>query len=118
VQRAVIVRQGIPVGLVSRRTLLRWLLNYSLGQQSGRGQSSVGTSARGGLDDSIRTLVAAVSRLTKIDAAGSDELLNSSVVSEATRIQESVENLLTSCRPRRTNRHAPDLLTTGALSIT
>jgi hypothetical protein len=70
------------------------------------------------LDDSIRTLATAVSRLTKIDAAGCNELLNSSVVSEATRIQESVENLLTSCRPRRTNRHASDLLTIGALSIT
>jgi signal-transduction protein with cAMP-binding, CBS, and nucleotidyltransferase domain len=118
VQRAVIVRQGIPVGLVSRRTLLRWLLNYSLGQQSVLRQSVVNMPARGGLDESIRTLAAAISLLTKIDAAGCDELLNSSVVSEATRIQESVENLLRSCRPRRTNRRTSDLLTAGALSIT
>jgi len=118
VQRAVIVRHGIPVGLVSRRTLLRWLLNYSLGQQSVLRQSGVCTPTRGGLDESIRTLAAAVSRLTKIDAAGCDELLNSSIVSEATRIQESVENLLTSCHPRRTDCSTPDLLTRGALSIT
>jgi diguanylate cyclase (GGDEF)-like protein len=118
VQRVVIVRRGIPVGFVSRRTLLRWLLNYSLGQQAALGQSGGGTPSRRGLDDSIRTLADAISRLTKIDAGGCDELLTSSVVSEATRIQESVENLLTSCRPRRTNRHAPDLLTSGALSIT
>jgi CBS domain-containing protein len=147
VQRVVIVRHGSPVGLVSRRTLLRWLLNYSLEQQSAqRGsaqrpsafaesafaesafapaahppsaypQSAAGALACGGLDESIRELAAAVSRLTKLDAAGCDELLSSSVVSEATRIQQSVENLLTHCRPRRTNSPTPELLTTGALSI-
>src|SRR5262249_55033241 len=30
IQRVVIVREGVPVGLVSRRTLLRWLLNDAL----------------------------------------------------------------------------------------
>lgn len=116
VQRVIIVRHGIPVGLVSRRTLLRWLLNHSL-KQSAQSQSGASPLPRGGLDESIRQLAAAVSCLTKLDAAGSDDRLSSTVVSEATRIQESVEALLTRCRPRRAGSRNPDLVTTGALTI-
>jgi diguanylate cyclase (GGDEF)-like protein len=119
VQRVVIVRQGIPVGLASRRTLLRWLLNDSLDQRAAMRSlgMTAGTLARRGLDDSIRELAAAVSRLTKLDAGGCSDLVSSSVVSEATRIQESVESLLATCRPRRAEGAGREQLTTGALSI-
>lgn len=119
VQRVVVIRQGAPVGLVSRRTLLRWLLNYSLDQQAivPPVDSTSDVLVPAGLNESIRELAAAVSRLTRLEGADCDELLSSSVVSEATRIQESVENLLTSCRPRRTDLRPADQLTTGALSI-
>jgi signal-transduction protein with cAMP-binding, CBS, and nucleotidyltransferase domain len=118
VQRVVIIRQGAPVGLVSRRTLLRWLLNHSLDRQSeSRAGSGTGPLPPSRFVESIHELAAAVSRLTKLDADDCEELLSSSVVSEATRIQESVENLLISCRPRRMPARTNEQLATGAMSI-
>src|SRR6185312_10997577 len=94
-QRVVIVRQGLPVGMVSRRTLLRWLFNDSWNKHAAqnRGDAEQGRGQRGGLERSIGELAAAVSRLTKVRAINSEEQISSSVVAEATRIQETVEGL-------------------------
>jgi CBS domain-containing protein len=117
VQRVIVVRQGFPVGLVSRRTLMRWLLNSSLDRLAATGPvARRAAAAPGELQESIRDLAAAISRLSKMDTTGCEEQLNSSLVGEATRIQETVENLLLNCRLHPVDSRSHDLAR-GALSL-
>lgn len=118
VQRVVIVREGLPVGIVSRRTLLRWLLNHSLNQHSARSRTRLDPEVdqAGGWDDSIEELAASVSRLARIREPVSEDDMSSRVVSEVTRIQQSIENILIRCRDRKP-RQGAELLTAGAFSI-
>jgi diguanylate cyclase (GGDEF)-like protein len=118
VQRVVVVRQGAPVGLVSRRTVLRWFLNHSISQQLSLRQTDVGHSTeREGFDESVRELAAAVSRLSGMDAKRGDELFSFTLVGEVSRIQEAAENLLLRGAVRRREQRSPVVTTPGALSI-
>lgn len=119
VQRVVIIRQGIPVGLVSRRTLLRWFLNYSLNQETGALDVGSGDRIfnRERTGASIREIAGSLSRLANTDILSGDEFVRSALVSEATRIQESIENLLLRCRRSDPRPREIDMLTTGAMSI-
>jgi CBS domain-containing protein len=117
-KRVVIVRDGHPVGLLSHRTLLRWMFNYTLNDNPESTETCVdhGEFQTGDLERSITDLVAGVSRLVQLRQTGSGEEISSSVVGEATRIQESIENILIRCRDRAPRRIA-DLWTAGASSI-
>jgi diguanylate cyclase (GGDEF)-like protein len=113
VQRVAVVSEGIPVGVVSRRTVLRWLLNDTMRIRWGWRHNRV-DAAQGGLEHSIGELESAVARMGTIRTMGFDhEVANSVIVGEATRIQESLEKLLSSCRPPS----SLELVATGACRI-
>jgi len=119
IQRAVIVGGGIPVGLVSRRTLLRWLLNDLLGKRSCAAHSPGQQAAERGdeIEGAILDLAASVSRLARLRQADEIESFAPSLVGEATRIQHFVETLLTSSRAATNSGPTPDLLAVGATAI-
>ena len=109
--------KGFPSGS-SRRTLLRRLFNHDLNQDFTHRRCVEPAETRSAdLDRSIAELKAGALRLAEIRKTSSDEQLSSSVIGEATRIQESVENLLISCRDRRPHRYAVELLAAGASSV-
>lgn len=113
VQRVAVVSDGVPVGVVSRRTLLRWLLNHALNAHSGWGHDRI-DAAEARLEHSIAELESAIARMARIRTMDFDEEAASTViVGEATRIQESLEKLLSSCRPCS----SLELVATGASRI-
>lgn len=99
VQRVVVTRDGIPVGLVSRRTLLRWLLNNTLSRNPAAEQDVVDPPVAG-QDHFVGELESAVARLARIRSLSCDEqFVTSAIVAEATQIQESLEKLLSYRKP-------------------
>jgi CBS domain-containing protein len=113
VQRVVVVRHALPVGVISRRGLLRWLLNVSLRERAGEdpNRPRIAEPCSSGVHRSIGELQLGVARLAKIRDAEDDEQIGGILV-EATRIQESPEKLLRSCG-RMQHRQA-ELVASGA----
>jgi diguanylate cyclase (GGDEF)-like protein len=110
VQRVVVTRDGTPVGLVSRRTLLRWLLNDTLSRSPGQEDDSVDVAAPA-QDHFVGELESAVARLAKIRSlSGDEQFVTSAIVAEATQIQESLEKLLSYRKPS----NCADPVTAGA----
>ena len=117
-QRVVIVCQSLPIGVVSRRTLLRWLFNHGLKQRLSTSQRAETKRVQSSdLDRSITELQTRILRLVEIRETACGDELSSSVIGEATRIQESVESLLISCRDCKCDWQPADLLAAGASSL-
>jgi diguanylate cyclase (GGDEF)-like protein len=119
IQRVVIVREGEPVGLVSRRTLLRWLLNDALHKRPTTSGGDVQKAAHkfAETERTINELSASVSRLLAIWNAAHHEEISPGLIGEATRIQHFVETLLTTPRPARSGAGRSDFFAVGATTI-
>ena len=113
----VIVCQSLPIGVVSR-TLLRWLFNHGLKQRLSTSQRAETKRVQSSdLDRSITELQTRILRLVEIRETACGDELSSSVIGEATRIQESVESLLISCRDCECDWQPADFLAAGASSL-
>jgi hypothetical protein len=134
IQRVIIVGDGMPVGLISRRTLLRWLLNNLLSRRSLAAPAACQPEGESGdeIERAILDLTACVSRLARLHRSDENEPFAPSLVGEATRIQHFVETLLAnpraaSSRTGGTGRGGsdafsaddalPDFLAVGAMAI-
>lgn len=97
IRRVVVLREGRPVGVVSRGGLIQWLLNHSVPQREGTNEVR-NTSDR--LMEIVSTLIDRGEVLRKQLRQEPDYLLPM-VVSEATRIQELTTDLLAQCQAYR-----------------
>jgi hypothetical protein len=104
--------------MITRRSLLRWLFNHELKRETPcAAAASASREKTAGVDQSLLALKAGVLRLAGICESEPQDQLSSSVIGEATKIQEHLENLLRSCRDQRAEGHSAELLTAGALSL-
>jgi diguanylate cyclase (GGDEF)-like protein len=119
IQRVVIVRDAAPVGVVSRRTLLRWLLNAMLSRRpfTPRFPGQEAIEQEDDIERAIRNLTASVSRLARLQRADESEPFAPSLVGEATRIQHFVETLLARSRAASPTSPPADLVAVGAAAI-
>ena len=97
VHHVVIVAEGRPVGVLSRSTLLRWLNNWSRVALDGTAEPSP-CDWRGQLRMTAAAITEGVRELeSDLDEPNAD--LVPSILSTATRLQESAQDLLVLCQP-------------------
>lgn len=90
-RRVVVVRDGVPTGVISRGTLLRWLGNWSQVRQ--QAQLPKALFDRDQLIDASRQISAEMSKLENyLVSSGADPVAG--VVSTATKVQEFALDLL------------------------
>ena len=107
IQHVVIVNDGMPVGVLSRATLLRWLINWSSVAACERdGPGEVVDDWRGRLRLTASAITADVNCLES-DLAQLEVDPVPSILSAATRLQEGAQDLLVMCEPN--SRFEPGL---------
>ncbi len=96
IRRVVIVRDERPVGVVSRRSLLRWYSNWIRSQVNGdgAGANSDNAGTRLHLIEGIQAVARRAVELSDSLSAQADDVVPS-LIEGASRLQESINDLLT-----------------------
>jgi CBS domain-containing protein len=103
IRRVVIVKDGVPTGVVSRANLLQWFTNWSRGGLGFRGTSAESPAAQNSRA-AFQQLAASLSEQVEQLESGlvdQPQFLSQLIVSKATRIQDLTTDLLAHLRRAR-----------------
>ncbi len=98
IHNVVIVSDGTPVGVLSRATLLRWLSNWSSAAFRNKTGGETDDDWQQRLQTTVSSITASVGDLeADLTRTGGDPM--HCILSAATRLQESAQDLLALCQP-------------------
>jgi diguanylate cyclase (GGDEF)-like protein len=118
IPRVVVIRDGSPVGVLSRTIVLRWLYNAaSAGKQDFLPIEHPAPAVQlPGVDGTIAALAQSAWRMAQVDEQSGEDLA-ACVIGEATRMQELIEQLLSLCQRPDSDRPTLSDTVAGAHSF-